>query len=153
MIFANHFEIFILDDTSFTDTNFVINITYFYRLTAEDVSGNKSEYTDAIEMTVLEVDGNIAPEEFALHQNYPNPFNPVTTIRYDIPVESRVLIQVFDIQGRFVKTLMNNMESPGKKSILWNATNQIGEPVSAGMYLYLIQTEAFKEVRKMLLLK
>ena len=142
-----------MDDTSFTDTNFVMNTTYFYRLIAEDVSGNKSEYTNAIEMTVLAIDGNIAPEEFALHQNYPNPFNPVTTIRYDIPVESRVLIQVFDIQGRFVKTLMNNMESPGKKSILWNATNQIGEPVSAGMYLYLIQTEAFKEVRKMLLLK
>ena len=149
----DQFETITLSDTSYIDTVFVTNTAYFYRLSAQDISGNRSEYTSTIEMTVLGIDDSVIPDEFALHQNYPNPFNPVTTIRYDIPMESRVLIQVFDIQGRLVKTLMNNIERPGKKSIRWDATNQIGEPVSAGMYLYLIQAEAFKETRKMLLLK
>ena len=147
------FEIITLDDTSYIDTTFIMNTAYFYRLSVADISGNMSEYTNIIEMTVLGIDDNVVPDEFALHQNYPNPFNPTTTIRYDIPMESRVLIQVFDIQGRLVKTLVKNIETPGKKSIVWDATNHIGEPVSAGMYLYLIQADGFKETRKMLLLK
>ena len=104
-------------------------------------------------MIILQIDDNMLPDQFALHQNYPNPFNPTTTIRYDIAQESRVLIQVFDIQGRLVKTLVEKMDTPGKKSIHWNATNQIGDPVSAGMYLYIIQTDSFNDTKKMLLLK
>ena len=149
----NQFEAILLDDTSFVDSSNILNIPYYYRLSAQDFSGNRSDYTNVIEMIILQIDDNMLPDQFALHQNYPNPFNPTTTIRYDIAQESRVLIQVFDIQGRLVKTLVEKMDTPGKKSIHWNATNQIGDPVSAGMYLYIIQTDSFNDTKKMLLLK
>jgi outer membrane protein assembly factor BamB/fibronectin type 3 domain-containing protein len=93
------------------------------------------------------------PDEFALHHNYPNPFNPVTTIQYDIPVETHVNLIVYDILGREVKTLLNQKEQPGYKSIRWNGKNNAGQKVSAGMYFYRFETTGFVDVHKMILLK
>jgi hypothetical protein len=93
------------------------------------------------------------PDEFALHHNYPNPFNPVTTIQYDIPVESHVNLIVYDILGREVKTLLNQTEQPGYKSIRWNGRNNAGQKVSAGLYFYRLETTGFVKVHKMILLK
>jgi hypothetical protein len=93
------------------------------------------------------------PDEFSLHQNYPNPFNPVTTIQYDIPIDSEVLLLVYDIQGRLVKTLVNTNQSAGYKSIRWNGMNDLGQSVSAGMYFYHLQAVGYSKVRKMVLLK
>jgi len=93
------------------------------------------------------------PDEFSLHQNYPNPFNPVTTIQYDIPIDSEVLLLVYDIQGRLVKTLVNTNQSAGYKSIRWNGMNDLGKSVSAGMYFYHLQAIGYSKVRKMVLLK
>jgi len=95
----------------------------------------------------------LLPEEFALHQNYPNPFNPVTTLRYDLPQNSMVNIKVFDMLGREVKTLVNQVQDAGFKSIIWNATNNIGQPVGAGIYLYQIQAGDYIQNKKMVLLK
>ena len=118
-----------------------------------DISGNVSDYSDIVEAAVLALDEDLIPDVYALHQNYPNPFNPVTNIRYDLPEDAHVIIRIFDIQGRMVKTLVSGQEKAGRKSIIWDATNQIGEQVAAGMYLYLIQAGEFKQTRKMLLLK
>ncbi|MDP7565653.1 MAG: T9SS type A sorting domain-containing protein, partial [Candidatus Marinimicrobia bacterium] len=93
------------------------------------------------------------PDEFALHQNYPNPFNPVTTIQYDIPEETHVNLIVYDILGREVKTLLNQTEQPGYKSIRWNGRNNAGQEISAGMYFYRLETTGFVKVHKMILLK
>jgi hypothetical protein len=93
------------------------------------------------------------PDVFALKQNYPNPFNPVTRILYDIPDASFVTITIYDLLGRQVRTLVSRYEEPGFKSIVWNATNNRGMPVSAGMYLYSIKADEFRQTRKMLLLK
>jgi len=93
------------------------------------------------------------PDEFALHQNYPNPFNPVTTIQYDIPVETHVNLIVYDILGREVRMLLNQTEQPGYKSIRWNGRNNAGQEISAGMYFYRIETTRFVKVHKMVLLK
>ena len=93
------------------------------------------------------------PDEFALHQNYPNPFNPVTTIQYDIPKETHVNLIVYDILGREVKTLLNQKEQPGYKSIRWNGRNNAGQKVSAGLYFYRLETTGFVKVHKMILLK
>jgi hypothetical protein len=93
------------------------------------------------------------PDEFALHQNYPNPFNPVTTIQYDIPEETHVNLIVYDILGREVKTLLNQTEQPGYKSIRWNGRNNAGQEISAGMYFYRLETTGFVKVHKMVLLK
>jgi hypothetical protein len=93
------------------------------------------------------------PDEFALHQNYPNPFNPVTTIQYDIPVETHVNLIVYDILGREVRMLLNQTEQPGYKSIRWNGRNNAGQEISAGMYFYRLETTGFVKVHKMVLLK
>ena len=93
------------------------------------------------------------PEVFTLHQNHPNPFNPVTILQYDLPEDALVNITIYDMMGRQVKTLINGSQTAGYKSIQWNATNNLGEPVSAGMYIYMIQAGQFRQVKKMVLLK
>ena len=95
----------------------------------------------------------LLPQEFALHQNYPNPFNPVTRIRYDLPENSMVNITVYDMLGREVNTLVNQVQDAGFKSIIWDATNNYGKSVSAGIYLYQIQAGDFMRTEKMVLLK
>ncbi len=97
--------------------------------------------------------GEIYPHGFALHQNYPNPFNPITTLRYDLPENSLVNIIIYDMLGREVKTLVNTTQDAGFKSVVWNATNDHGKPVSAGVYLYQIQAGDFVQTKKMVLLK
>ncbi|MBN4081089.1 T9SS type A sorting domain-containing protein [Caldithrix abyssi] len=93
------------------------------------------------------------PSEFALHPNYPNPFNPITTIKFDLPEKSQVKIFIYDIQGRGVRQLVNRTEDTGYKSIQWDATDNHGRPVSAGVYLYQIHAGDFIQVRKMVLMK
>jgi hypothetical protein len=102
---------------------------------------------------VLSIHGDVIPEVYALHQNYPNPFNPTTILRYDLPEDTQVRITIYDIMGREVRTLVKNQQSAGYKSVVWDATNDLGQPVSAGMYLYRIFAEEFVQVKKMVLLK
>jgi hypothetical protein len=93
------------------------------------------------------------PEEFAIHQNHPNPFNPTTILRYDLPEDANVNINIYDMMGRVVSNLVSSQQRAGYKSIQWNATNNIGQPVSAGLYLYTIQAGKFRQTKKMVLLK
>jgi hypothetical protein len=95
----------------------------------------------------------ILPNKFYLYQNHPNPFNPVTTLRYDLPEDAMVSITIYDLMGRSIKSLVNSNQSAGYRSIQWNATNNLGEPVSAGMYIYTIQAGEFRQTKKMVLLK
>ena len=93
------------------------------------------------------------PQGFALEQNFPNPFNPITTLRYDLPENSYVNDTVYDMLGRQVRTLVNTTQDAGFRSVIWNATNDYGKPVSAGIYLYQIQAGEFVQTKKMVLLK
>ncbi len=102
---------------------------------------------------VLSINEELLPEVYALHQNYPNPFNPITTLRYDLPEQSMVNIIIYDLLGRQVRTLINQTQDAGFKSVIWDATNDYGKPVSAGVYLYKIQAGEFVQTRKMVLLK
>jgi len=93
------------------------------------------------------------PDVFALHQNYPNPFNPVTTIRFDIPHESHVLMDVYNVLGQRVRTLMNGTMQPGFHAVRWDGTNDMGKPLASGMYIYRIQSSKFTSVKKLVLMK
>ena len=95
----------------------------------------------------------ILPSKFISHQNYPNPFNPLTTLRYDLPENGLVNITVYDMMGRQVKTIVNSFQSAGFKSVRWDATNDLSEPVSAGVYIYMIQAGEFRQTKKMVLMK
>ena len=96
---------------------------------------------------------NQSPHAFNLYNNYPNPFNPVTTFRYDLPENSHVTITIYDMLGRQVKTLINQTQDAGYKSVIWDTTNDYGRPVSAGVYLYQIQAGEYMQTKKMVLLK
>ncbi len=93
------------------------------------------------------------PSGYSLLQNYPNPFNPVTTLRYDLPENSYVNITIYDMLGREVKTMVNQVQNAGYRSIIWDATNDFGKPMSAGIYLYQIQAGEYLQTKKMVLLK
>ncbi len=76
------------------------------------------------------------PDDFAVHANYPNPFNPVTTIRYELPEPSHVTLIIYDIMGREVRRLVNDVVHPGYHTATWDSRNEAGNLVSSGVYLY-----------------
>ena len=140
-------------DSFYLDQEVSESGSYEYWVTAVDLSGLESEASSFVS-AVLSADEEMGmPVNFALKQNYPNPFNPSTQIQYALPSESKVLISIYDLTGRKVKTLVNEVQSAGHRSVMWNATNEIGRPVSAGMYIYSIQAGNFMQNRKMVLMK
>jgi hypothetical protein len=98
-------------------------------------------------------DEAVIPDVFALHQNYPNPFNPVTTIRYDIPEQALVRIDIYNILGQKVAVLVEGLHEPGFHAVRWNGTNMYGNALSSGMYFYHIKAGDFRNVKKLLLVK
>ena len=106
---------------------------------------------EAIDLNLSEI--YQIPSNYALHQNYPNPFNPTTQIRYDLPEDQFVSVTIYNIMGHKIRTLINLNQSASYHSIKWDAKNDMGEGVSAGMYIYVIQAGDFKATKKMLLLK
>jgi hypothetical protein len=101
----------------------------------------------------LSTEGEGVPVEFALHENYPNPFNPTTALRFDLPEVSDITLTIYNMLGQKVRTFNYQNTSAGYHSIKWDATNDFGEQVGAGVYLYQLQTKDFVKTRKMVLLK
>ena len=102
---------------------------------------------------LLSVNNIALPTSYALHNNYPNPFNPVTNILYDIPELTDVKLEIFNVMGQRVRTLAQGTHEAGRYQIVWNATNDIGESLSSGMYIYRIQAGDFVSVKKLVLMK
>jgi len=88
------------------------------------------------------------PDKFQLLQNYPNPFNPVTTIRYQLPRQSHVLLVLYDIAGRRVKTLVDGVQQPGEYSVQLDASR-----LSSGIYFYHFQAGSYTQTRKLVVQK
>ena len=139
-------------ENNYYSDNIDIDGDYQYWVTAVDVSGNESDPSEPA-MVTLGVQEDLMPMEYALMQNYPNPFNPSTQIMYSLPKTSSVKIIIYDMLGSKVRTLYNGFQDAGYKNVLWNATNEQGDPVSAGMYIYTIEAESFFASKKMILLK
>ncbi|HEY6437652.1 MAG TPA: T9SS type A sorting domain-containing protein, partial [Ignavibacteriaceae bacterium] len=124
----------------FTDNTLVGGSKFQYRLKQIDTDG-QFKYSDIVEVEIL-------PDRFDLFQNYPNPFNPTTKIRYQLPVESKVVIKIYDILGSEVVTLLNEEKEPGSYEVEFNATS-----LSSGTYIYRIVAGDFVEMKKMVLMK
>ena len=101
----------------------------------------------------LSTEGEGIPTKFALHENYPNPFNPTTTLRFDLPELSNIKLTIFNMLGHKIRTYDMQNTPAGHHALKWNATNDYGDPVGAGVYLYQLQAKDFVETRKMVLLK
>lgn len=93
------------------------------------------------------------PTNFELFQNYPNPFNPATTIQYQMPNRSEVKLLIFSLLGQHVITLVDEVQSMGIHSVQWNGKDDTGTDVANGVYLSLLQTKEFVQVRKLALLR
>ncbi len=107
----------------------------------------------AVVAGVLELQST--PREFALHQNFPNPFNPDTTIKYDLAESADVTLQIYNVLGQVVRTLVaSEAQNAGRYQIRWNGMDDRGVPVSSGIYFYQISADGkFSDVRKLMLLK
>ncbi|MBI5020230.1 MAG: serine hydrolase [Ignavibacteriales bacterium] len=104
-------------------------------------------FGDTVQTSIVD-DLNKLPEQFYLSDNYPNPFNPSTTIEYQLPHRSFVMLKVYDVLGREVMMLRNENEEPGYKSVKWDANG-----LPSGVYYYRLQAEDYIETKKLLLLK
>jgi len=153
-LFATDIVVNLAQENFFTDDDLEWDTEYYYRVFAL-VGPYNSYYSEVISVTLewLGVDNDGLPTSYMIHQNYPNPFNPVTTLRYDLPEDALVNITIYDMMGRQVSKLVSSQQSAGYKSVQWNATNDAGSLVSAGLYLYMIQAGDFKQTKKMILLK
>ena len=110
-------------------------------------------YQDTTNCVQVSIIDETLPIIYKLYNAYPNPFNPVTTLRYDLPENAMINIAIYDMLGRQVKTLVNQTQDAGYRSVIWDATNDYGKPVSAGIYLYQIQAGEYISTKKMVLLK
>ena len=113
-------------------------------------------HADGVEISAQQLGADDAlalPDVYALHQNYPNPFNPSTNINYDIPELSDVSLEIYNVMGQKVRTLVQGSHQPGRYNVSWNATDEFGEKLSSGMYIYRIQAGDFVSIKKLVLMK
>ena len=109
----------------------------------------------AVSTSAMGIDGNeTIPDEFALNQNYPNPFNPSTQISFDVPQGGEhIMLNIYNILGQNVSTLVNGVMNPGTYTMEWNATDEAGNPVASGIYFYELRSSSFIARKKMLLIR
>ena len=109
----------------------------------------------AVSTSAVGIDGNeTIPDEFALNQNYPNPFNPSTQISFDVPQGGEhIMLNIYNILGQNVSTLVNGVMNPGTYIMEWNATDEVGNPVASGIYFYELRSSSFTARKKMLLIR
>jgi hypothetical protein len=137
------------DSSSYVSTLFDNQLCPPYPECIEDYVGEQ-DTTNCEQVSIID---ETLPITYNLYNAYPNPFNPVTTLHYDLPEDAMVNITIYDMMGRIVSNLVSSQQNAGYKSIQWNATNNIVQPVAAGVYLYSIEAGEFRQTKKMILLK
>ncbi|KAA3596273.1 MAG: T9SS C-terminal target domain-containing protein [Calditrichaeota bacterium] len=146
--------------TVFNKANGDLISDYIYTLASDDFGNLWIGYEglsifneNGVVLGVEEIKPDFSPKDFNLSQNYPNPFNPTTTIEYSIPENSFVKLEIFNVLGQKVRTLVSETKIAGKHLIKWTGTNELKKQVSSGVYFYKITANDFVENKKMLFLK
>ncbi|MEE9190283.1 MAG: M28 family peptidase [Candidatus Neomarinimicrobiota bacterium] len=127
------------------------NMSYFHR-NAKLSIGVLATFAQ-IDQVTLTAEREEIIWEYRLLQNYPNPFNPITQINYQLLEDGKVILRIYDLLGREVRTLVNSTEQAGYKTVKWDSKDSYGQPVSGGVYLYHIEAGSFSYTKKMILLK
>jgi hypothetical protein len=125
-----------------------INFAQYKAIRPGDI---KSITLQPLEVRIVE--GRPVPQEYELSQNYPNPFNPSTRIEFSVPKQSRVTLKIYDVIGREIAVLMNDVRSAGRYSAEWNGRDQFGHPAASGIYFYSLSSGQYVQTKKMVLLK
>ena len=122
---------------------------YEYEHLDQEIFAARTDTTLYISPTNISFYGGVIPGDFILYQNYPNPFNPLTTINYELPKDGTVKLIVYDMLGREVSKLVNNeFKVAGRYSVVFD-----GSSLSSGIYFYKIEAGAFKDIKRMVLVK
>ena len=137
---------------SYTDTKVITGHKYYYQL--EDVSTDgKTKKHDIISVILEEQDDNIV-KDFQLFPAYPNPCNPTTHIRFSIPEQSIINLNIYNLQGQLIKTLISENKFQGTYEVIWNGTNKNNSQVGNGVYLYQLNSSTgYSKTEKIILLK
>ncbi|MBD3342369.1 MAG: T9SS type A sorting domain-containing protein [Candidatus Lokiarchaeota archaeon] len=104
-------------------------------------------------ITSVEKRKSIKANKFCLRQNYPNPFNPTTTIRFQLPTACEVKLTIFNSLGQIVKSLIHEYKNPGSYEAYWDGTDDVGNSLSSGIYLYRLEAGEFVQMKKMVYLQ
>lgn len=127
--------------------------TCYYRIAAVDTAGYASGNSNTAFVNPATGIGDVVSYGLELHQNHPNPFNPTTVISYELDRRLDVHMDIYDVQGRLVRRLVDAVREPGLYSIEWDGKNASGRSVSSGIYFYRLQAGGAVQTRKMVLLK
>lgn len=148
-------EVATTTSTEFVDADVADGQTWYYRVVAFDFNENEGEFSQEVFAVVTGIGDNTSsiPQEFALSQNFPNPFNPETTVAFDLPENSDVTLKIYNTRGQLVKTLVNENKSAGTYQVVWNSTDNFGNRVASGLYIYSIKAGNFTKTMKMTLIK
>jgi hypothetical protein len=138
-------------DTLLFDGGWRWDMGYWYKVAAVDIHGNESPFAVAGPDAVT--GDEPLPDASFLAQNYPNPFNPVTTIAFGLGKTGHVSLRIYDAAGRLVRVLIDKPRSAGFYSVEWNGLSDDGTASASGVYFYLLETDDFKETKKMVLLR
>ena len=160
---ANDFSDFVVEEDSLSGLSYDIDgleslTTYYWRVRAANKAGysNWSEvwsFTTYDITSVRELADNI-PDKFNLEQNYPNPFNPATTIRFALPKAATVQLEIYNMLGQRVATLINGEHyTAGTYEAIWDARDDTGNEVSSGLYIYRISAGEYMNVKRMVFMK
>lgn len=106
-----------------------------------------------VEFPTATDDNQIGIPSIEISQNYPNPFNPSTTIGYSVKEAANVQLEVYNIKGQKVKTLVNDYRTPGEYNVTWDGRNETDQEVNSGVYFYRIKSEDYSSAKKMILMK
>jgi hypothetical protein len=127
--------------------------TYYYYVTAiYDIGQSYRTDIHMISPTVGIAEEGL-PKRFGLDRNYPNPFNPSTVIGYQLPVNSKTVLRIYNALGQEVRTLVDGAMPAGYHRVTWDGRDQNGHRVASGVYIYRLEAGSFKRVRKMLMVK
>jgi len=138
---------------TYTDSDLVYETTHFYRVTAVYPNG-ESAYSNIVSARPTgDSDGVVLPVVTALTGNYPNPFNPETVISFSLAREGKVSIDIYNMRGQKVRSLLEGVYGAGVHSAVWNGCDGLGRSVGSGVYFYRMSAGEFVSVRKMVLLK
>jgi len=151
-VYRDETEIADVIELTYTDEN-LTPANYEYYVTAMYTDGQESEPSNIVTLEMTTSGNNVIPLETVLHGNYPNPFNPSTTIRFDLAKDSDVTLQIFNLKGQLVKTVVHEKINAGVHTAEWNGDDNADRSVASGVYLYKLHTDTKLFVRKCILLK
>ncbi|MBN1480282.1 T9SS type A sorting domain-containing protein [candidate division KSB1 bacterium] len=144
-------------DTTYAVADLQAATTYYWRVQAQNTKG-KSPWSDVWQFTVEPETSAAQKDQLGVHdfvvlQNYPNPFNPHTTIDYIVPYSGHVRIAVYNIEGRLIKTLVEENQNAGRYSVIWNGKNETGRNMPSGAFFVRLEAGGVVRMKKMILMR